>query len=82
MVSSLARSGPSTTRTTAPADSSRSPACPTGDSAIKGLADVINGRVVASDVGHNIGGGFGDRWIQIPGQIRIVNSIMRLLEAS
>jgi RHS repeat-associated protein len=53
-----------------------------GDASIKGLADVANGRVIASDVGHDIGGGFGDRWIPIPGQIRTVDSILRLVGAA
>jgi hypothetical protein len=53
-----------------------------GDASIKGLADVANGRVIASDVGHDIGGGFGDRWIPVPGQIRTVDSILRLVRAA
>jgi hypothetical protein len=53
-----------------------------GDSAILQLAEQLNGRVIASDVGHDIEGGFGQRVIQVPGQIRQLESIIRLLEAS
>ena len=53
-----------------------------GDRAIKDLADVIDGRVIASDVGHDIAGGFGERWLKIPGQVRTMDSVIRLLEAS
>ncbi len=53
-----------------------------GDPAIRQLAEQLNGRVIASDVGHNIGGGFGSRAIQVPGQLRQFESILRLLEAS
>jgi RHS repeat-associated protein len=50
-----------------------------GDSAIRALADVINGRVVATDVGHDVSGGFADRVIAISGQVRLVDTILRLV---
>ena len=53
-----------------------------GDPAILQLAQQINARVVASDVGHDIGGGFGSQVVQIPGQIQQIQSIIRLLNAS
>jgi hypothetical protein len=53
-----------------------------GDPAIRALADVVNGRVVATDVGHDIEGGFGDRVIQVAGSIRQVATILRLIEES
>jgi hypothetical protein len=53
-----------------------------GDPAILQLAQQLNARVVASDVGHDIGGGFGSQVVQIPGQIQQIQSIIRLLNAS
>jgi hypothetical protein len=53
-----------------------------GDSVIRELANQLNGRVVASDVGHDVGGGFGQRAIGVPGRLRQIASIVRLLKAS
>jgi len=52
------------------------------DPAIRALADVVNGRVLASDVDHDIEGGFGDRIIQVAGVVRKAETILRIVVAS
>jgi hypothetical protein len=50
------------------------------DPAIRSLAETIGARVITADRGRQIGQGFGDLAIQVPGQVgHDVNSIVRLL---
>ena len=51
-----------------------------GDKAIRELADQIGGRVVASDRGRDIGGGFGQSVIHVPNRVRTIESAVRLVE--
>ena len=51
-----------------------------GDSAIKSLADTLGGRVIASDRGRDLAGGFGKATIKAPQQLKSVDSFLRLLE--
>jgi RHS repeat-associated protein len=53
-----------------------------GDPAILCFAEEIDGRVVTSDRGHEPGGGFGARAIRIPGWVRQVDTVVRLVQAA
>jgi hypothetical protein len=54
----------------------------TADSQIMGVADAIDAQVVAVDRGRQLTGGFGQRTIQIPPQVRTVQDIIRILKAA
>jgi hypothetical protein len=51
-----------------------------GDLAIRQLANVLGGRVVASDRGRDLMGGFGRTTLRVHGRIRSVDSVIRIVE--
>lgn len=53
-----------------------------GDPAILNLANTVDARVIATDRGRDLNGGFGSRAIKVDGRIRGADSVLRLLEAS
>jgi hypothetical protein len=54
----------------------------TPDSKILGVADAVNGRVLAVDRGRQLDGGFGSRAVQVPHQIRTVSDVIRILQGA
>ena len=52
------------------------------DANILGVADAIDARVIAVDRGRQLAGGFGERTIQIPPQVRTVDDVIRILKAA
>jgi hypothetical protein len=51
-----------------------------GDANILKLAEAVKGRVLATDRGRNIGGGFGKQSIPVSGKIRQTDTIVRIVK--